>query len=504
MDESLTSSSVLIGIPDAVQDEIRKLAAEKLARLTIPRLRLLTVKKRRERRREEESAANHAQVFTFAQALEKGVLTRHWTAEEVERLEEDDGGAALVRTDASSIVTYDGDTHATGVWVLLSGTVHCVKRRPNFKSHRDADLLTVHNAPYVIGMCSGMTGRERSASVVSVSLCLWKVVRRSTVLASFRRLDHTSREAVEEALARRMGTAKASVKEQLASVARYLTWYPVFGDLPPASLRLLVRQFERHFVPANTTLAVAGTPCQKVIVLTKGEATATLVTGAKSNQRVGEVLGGTCLANHQWHITLVTTQPCEVWTISRGHLKRESEKHRVFELLLFASTLVMTRATSAQVSEFAAPQCAVSEASVHIIQKHGFREVGYGDALFPPDRWLSSTMQQRRRVLRNAFNSLDSTQDVDPQVVRRLKVRSARSRSSLRVRSAKGTTPQGTGSRDLAETETKGTVRAVFNDRSLHIPSLVAKARVAYEELLTQAASDAFRHKDFRRLAPLR
>eukprot|EP01062_Namystynia_karyoxenos_P015356 TRINITY_DN15564_c0_g1_i1.p1 TRINITY_DN15564_c0_g1~~TRINITY_DN15564_c0_g1_i1.p1 ORF type:complete len:1033 (+),score=321.04 TRINITY_DN15564_c0_g1_i1:105-3101(+) len=183
---------VLQMMPDALRKEVVTIARERLRLRLVPLLRLWLARQRRK----ELNATWHEQ-YKVLEVMKSSELFQLWPEHHVARLATH---ARRMVCSALSIVMYEGETWASGIWCLVQGTAHVLKRGATTKRvagrHPQNAILNRLDAPAVAGDFTQVTGQPRTATILSLTDTHWGVIPSAFFHAELKRVPDSVKQKV--------------------------------------------------------------------------------------------------------------------------------------------------------------------------------------------------------------------------------------------------------------------------------------------------------------------
>ena len=170
------SSAAMRGMPELVQEEVKRYAAVKLSVLWLPRVMLSSRQKHHHHKAATTSEQDH-KTSTIISVLRSGELLSCWPTERLAGLAEE---VIPVAGQKGETIISEGDSCRSGLWLILSGRGHMTKRSTTVPK---TDVV-VHRfvAPVLMGDFALLTDELRTANVVLDTDASCFIIQRTSFL----------------------------------------------------------------------------------------------------------------------------------------------------------------------------------------------------------------------------------------------------------------------------------------------------------------------------------
>eukprot|EP01065_Artemidia_motanka_P015505 TRINITY_DN19289_c0_g1_i1.p1 TRINITY_DN19289_c0_g1~~TRINITY_DN19289_c0_g1_i1.p1 ORF type:complete len:1115 (+),score=230.43 TRINITY_DN19289_c0_g1_i1:67-3345(+) len=171
---TLFGAGQLLDVTEELREEVERVALRQLQSLVLPLVRMARARRLRAAR---GGGRRGAEVSRVADALRQSPLLSFWPDEQLQRLASD---ATALTAEEGETVIHEGESAASGVYVLLRGRVQVVKRGVGIKSVSPSNpantVIATLDAQQVLGDFTQLTEQPRTASVRAINECDWVVV----------------------------------------------------------------------------------------------------------------------------------------------------------------------------------------------------------------------------------------------------------------------------------------------------------------------------------------
>eukprot|EP01062_Namystynia_karyoxenos_P069338 TRINITY_DN6484_c0_g2_i1.p1 TRINITY_DN6484_c0_g2~~TRINITY_DN6484_c0_g2_i1.p1 ORF type:complete len:1130 (+),score=280.23 TRINITY_DN6484_c0_g2_i1:18-3407(+) len=184
-----------------LQDEVRRVALRQLRQLVLPLMRSV----RARRLRAARAAGRRAADSRIAEALQRSALLSFWPERQLQRLA---AASTALTAEAGQVVIFEGESAASGIYVMMRGRAQIVKRGLGAKSVSPAcpgnSVIAEVDAVQVLGDFTQLTEQPRTASAVALEESDWVVVPSAVFARELALLPERLRQRVyDEAFAKR-------------------------------------------------------------------------------------------------------------------------------------------------------------------------------------------------------------------------------------------------------------------------------------------------------------
>ena len=288
-----TGSALMRGIPNEVQEEVRRYAAMQLSLLWIPRVMLCNSK---QKKRKELTDIQHDKLSMLVDLLKTSEILVTWPIERLQVLAQESIPIAL---QAGDVILHEGEVGGSGIWLLLTGRVVVTKKivcgektKSGAKGMMNSEVLARIQAPKLLGDFALLTDEPRTASVIlDEDTTCWTVPRAIFI----RELELLSAKQQEQIYNRAFKRRQCNIVGFMPRTVNDLRSSPLLDTLDDHEREVLLPSLQPLCVRAGNSICVSGTKTRGIFFLCRGQAESINEHGDKvvhtpaSNSTFGEM-----------------------------------------------------------------------------------------------------------------------------------------------------------------------------------------------------------------------
>eukprot|EP01065_Artemidia_motanka_P015529 TRINITY_DN19304_c0_g1_i1.p1 TRINITY_DN19304_c0_g1~~TRINITY_DN19304_c0_g1_i1.p1 ORF type:complete len:871 (+),score=288.73 TRINITY_DN19304_c0_g1_i1:42-2615(+) len=304
------------GVVQEVRRYVEEQALNRLRVLWMPQMRLHLQRVRRRMAVQRISDAERREVECV---LEKSALCRTLAPEAVRRLL---AQGTPMNVPAGKVLVHQGETAASGLWVVVAGAVSAFHRPPSTPDQDDSNRpkpqhVCVHTAPAVLGELSVITSEAWVVSIVSKDTLtetrVWVIPARA-VSSEFSALAPQVRKDVyEQAFRQRAENLRNTAPMSVADARRAR----LFDNLTDSEIATLVSRLHPRCCQSGSLICKSGDVATEMYFLKCGIAE----IRAQHMQAPQQLLPGACFGDMAYifgrrrNISVHCLSHCDVWVL---------------------------------------------------------------------------------------------------------------------------------------------------------------------------------------------